>query len=100
MTAPENDDILKSFYRQVRPWGAWKPVLEKVLQDDPNFQRNTGFKRDLLNIVVGIIWQLTLVVIPIYMVLQDSSSMMIGIGVLIVTSIFLKKNWYDKLEDD
>ena len=100
MTAPESDDILKSFYKKVRPWGAWGPVLEKVLRDDPNFKRNTGFKRDTLNIAVGIIWQLTLVLIPIYMVIKENNSMLISIAVLAVTSIFLKKNWYDKLEEE
>lgn len=99
LTKPESDDILKSFYSQVRPWGMWEPVCGKVLQENPEFKRNTGFKQDMVNIIVGIIWQLMLVLIPIYIVLKEGGSMMMGILVLAVTSFILKKNWYEKLED-
>ncbi len=99
-TPEEDDSILKSFYTSVRPWGIWGPVHEKVLQDDPSFQRNGAFKRDMLNIIVGIVWQLTLVLVPVYMVLQEGQSLTVAVLVLAITSFILKKNWYDKLEDE
>lgn len=99
-TAPEPDEILKKFYSTVRPWGFWQPIYEKVFQENPNFKKNKAFKRDMVNIVVGIIWQITLVVIPVYAIIKDFKSLWISIFILIITSIFLKKNWINKLEEN
>lgn len=99
MTPAESDEILMSFYKNVRPWGFWKPISDKVKQADPSFSGNQDFGRDMTNVGIGIIWQLTLVVIPIYLVIREFVPMMVGIAILAVTSWILKKNWLDKLED-
>ncbi len=99
MTAPDDEDTLKNFYKSVKPWGFWGPIRDKVLREDPDFVANQNFKRDMSNVVVGTIWQLSLVVIPIYLVIQELIPMAIGIGVLLLSSFILKKNWLDKLED-
>ena len=31
LTKPEDDEILKKFYRHVNPWGWWGPIREKVI---------------------------------------------------------------------
>jgi SSS family solute:Na+ symporter len=98
LTAPEKDEVLMDFYKKVRPWGLWKPVYEKVKKEDPDFQKNKDFSRDMVNVVVGIIWQMTFVMIPIYFIIKQFTGMWISIGVLAVTSTFLKFNWYNKLE--
>ncbi len=100
MTSPEEEGILKSFYRQVRPWGFWGPVHAAVVRDDPSFRRNTSFGRDMLNCAVGLIWQVPLWAIPIYVVFRSWEALWISILVLLLTSAFLKFNWLDKLEDD
>ncbi|MEO0293240.1 MAG: sodium:solute symporter family protein [candidate division WOR-3 bacterium] len=100
LTEPEKDEILMDFYKKVRPWGLWKPIYEKVKKEDPNFERNKNFFRDMINVIVGIIWQTNFVLIPIYLVLREFVPMYVSIGLLIVTSIFLKFNWYDKLEKE
>jgi len=99
LTKPDQEEVLKSFYKQVRPWGFWGPIRDKVMHEDPSFQPNRGFLRDMVNVAVGIPWQLTLALIPTYLILRDFRNMWICIAVLVVTSIFLKKNWYDKLTD-
>jgi Na+/proline symporter len=98
-TEPEDMEVLKKFYKQVRPWGFWGPIQKMVMAEDASFKPNTNFKRDMLNIAVGIVWQLTLVLTPIYMILKRFGSMWIAVAVLVVTSIFLKFNWWNKLED-
>ncbi len=100
ITQPEDDKILISFYTKVRPWGLWKPVYKKILAENPDFMKNNAFKRDMLNIFVGIVWQMTLVLIPIFLVIEKFRFMWLSIGVLLVTSYFLKKNWMDRLEDN
>jgi len=89
---------LKNFYRNVRPWGFWKPVHEKVAAEDPSILPNNNAGRDLLNCMVGIPWQLMLVTIPLYVIFRDVKGTVISLVVLISTTIFLKKFWYDTLE--
>ena len=99
MTPPESDETLIHFYKTTRPWGFWGPIKEKAMREDPGFQPNKDFGRDSLNVIVGIIWQMVLVIIPIYLVIRDYAALGICIGVFALTSWLLKRNWYDKLED-
>ena len=96
-TPPEKDEVLESFYRNVRPWGFWEPVYENLVRKNPNLQKNTNFRRDAFNVGVGIIWQLNLMVIPICIVIRQYDTLWISIVVLVITSIIMKFTWYDKL---
>ncbi len=98
MSRPEDDQILMSFYKTVNPWGFWGPIREKVMREDPSFVPNHHFGKDCVNVVVGIVWQLCLTALPIYIVLQNWTWVGYVAGTLVVTSIFIKFNWYDKLE--
>ena len=98
LSKPEDEAILKEFYRTVRPWGIWGPIRRLVQQEQPAFQPNRDCKRDWTNVFVGIVWQLCLTSLPIYLVLRSWSWVGTIMAVLIVTSVFLKFNWYDKLE--
>ena len=100
LTKPDNEETLISFYKKVRPWGFWKPVYEKVKETDPNFRKNTQAGRDLTNVGIGIVWQTSLRLIPVFLIVFRFTSMYIAIGLAIITTIILKKNWYDKLEND
>jgi Na+/proline symporter len=97
-TKPDEDEVLKSFYRRVRPWGAWGPVLAKVRQDDPSFQPNPDFWRDMWNIVVGIVWQTSLVAIPVHLVMHRYGGALLALAIAAATTLILKKTWYDNLE--
>lgn len=99
LTPPEDDDVLMSFYQKVRPWGFWQPIKDKVLAQSPDFQPNNTFSRDAFNIVIGMIWQISLVVLPIYLVIKEFMPMLAAFVVMLLTSFILKKNWYDKLEN-
>ena len=97
LTKPEPDEVLMSFYRNVRPWGCWGPIYEKCRRDDPSIERNKDFPRDMFNIAVGLVWQTSLVTSPIYLVIQHWPEMWISLGVCAVTSAILKFTWYDHL---
>jgi len=98
LTPAEDEEVLKSFYRRVRPWGFWGPILAKVRQEDPNFQPNRDFWRDMFNILVGICWQTALVAVPVFLVIRKFDAMLIGLAVVAITSLILKFTWYDNLE--
>jgi len=99
LTKAENDEILMKFYRQVRPWGFWQPVHAKVVQADPAFVSDANFKRDMFNIVIGIIWQTSLVVLPLYIVIREKTPALEAIIVLVITSLILRKTWWSKITD-
>ena len=98
LTKAEDEEVLKDFYRRVRPWGFWSPILAKVRAEDPAFERNKDFWRDMLNIVVGITWQVSLVALPIYIVIQKFHSAVFTAAIVAVTSIVLKFTWYNHLK--
>lgn len=97
LSRPEPDDVLTRFYSRVRPWGWWNPIRDKVLAKDPSFTPNHDAWVDAFNVTVGIVWQMTLVTIPLYMVLRDMQGLWISLGILLVTSWILKRTWYDRL---
>ncbi len=98
LSKPEEDAILKRFYKTVNPWGFWGPIRQKVVLEDPSFKPNPDFARDTVNVMVGIVWQLCLTALPIFLVLQHWSWVGGIAATLLVTSVFIKFNWYDKLE--
>jgi Na+/proline symporter len=98
MTKPEDDEVLMTFYKTVNPWGWWGPIRDKVMREDPSFVPNRDAVHDLTNVAVGIVWQLCLVTLPIYIVLHRwdwSGGILV---VLVLTSVYIKFNWYDRLE--
>ncbi len=98
LNPPGDNDVLKKFYRNVNPWGFWGPVRAQVLRDDPSFVPNRDCAHDLVNVAVGIVWQLSLVTLPIYLVLKQWSWSVAIFGVLVVTTALMKVRWYDRLE--
>ena len=96
---PTDKHILKNFYKQVRPWGFWKPVHEMVVADDPGFVANKRFKLDMFNIVLGIIGQLCLTILPMYFILWMKLPLLVTIIMLGIIAFILKKTWWNKLEN-
>ena len=99
LTPPDDEEVLDQFYLKVRPWGFWGPVHDRLVARYPDLAANRAMGRDMLNVVVGIVWQTGLTVIGIYMVLQDYQSLSIAVGVVLVCTLFLKWNWFNHLED-
>jgi len=95
----ENFEAVKAFYKETRPWGWWGPVREAVMKDDPGFQPNRDFHRDVINILVGMVWQMAQVVIPMYLMVKDHTHLAIWTMVLFVTTWLLKKYWWDQLDE-
>lgn len=100
-TAPPVDAaILKSFYRTVKPWGFWRPVHEMVLKEEPSFQPNKRFTLDMFNVALGIVAQLCLTILPMYIVLWLKLPLLITVLVLLVIVLVLKRTWWDKLAEE
>jgi len=98
-TEPDDEEVLKNFYLKTRPWGFWKPILEKLQAENAEVQGNKDFGRDIFNVAIGIIWQTSLVAAPIFMVIQDWNNFLVAMVVITICTTILKFNWYDKMED-
>ena len=96
---PTNREVLISFYKTVKPWGFWKPIHQEVVAIDPSFLPNKRFALDMFNVVVGMVAQICLTVLPIYIVLWLKTPLLITIIVLGITVVILKRTWWNKLED-
>jgi len=96
---PTEEETLKAFYKNVKPWGFWKPIHDKVVAEDPSFKRNEDFWKDMFNVVVGIIAQTALVIFPIYIVLKKALPLGISLAIVVVSFIIMKKTWWDRLPE-
>ena len=97
LTKPTEMSTLKSFYKSVRPWGWWGPVYKELLKEDNSFKKNTDFWKDMVNCVIGIIWQSSMIVMPIYFVIRDYPKAIIALTIFVTTSIILKFTWLDRI---
>ena len=100
LSPPTEREVLKAFYKNVRPWGFWKPIEVEVMAQNPGFVPNKRFKLDMLNVVLGIVGQCCLTLIPMYLVLWMKMPLIITVSILAVIIVVLKKTWWDKLEDE
>jgi SSS family solute:Na+ symporter len=98
MSPAEDEEVLKKFYKTVNPWGWWGPIRDKVMREDPSFVPNRDAGHDMANVAVGIVWQLCLVTLPIYIVLKQWAWSGGILALLVATSVYMKFNWYDRLE--
>ncbi len=100
LTPPDDMEVLKTFYRKVRPWGFWKPVHDACAAETPDIRQNKAFGRDMFNVAVGIAWQTGLTAAPIFLVIRDFPKMWMALGVVAVCSVVLKVSWLDRLRDE
>ncbi|WP_242084365.1 sodium:solute symporter family protein [Aestuariivivens sediminis] len=98
LTPATNMETLKSFYSNVRPWGWWDPVYKILKIEDDSFKKNTGFTSDMLNCAIGIVWQSSMILLPIYFMVRDYPKALWTLFVFAITSIILKFTWLDKVK--
>jgi SSS family solute:Na+ symporter len=97
LTQPTDLETLKNFYRKVQPAGAWQPAKEAVLQETPDFRKQSPFSRDLLNTVVAMIGITALYVSMLYLILHRLTVGFSLLGTTLVTVIILYFTWYKNL---
>ncbi|MDM8158682.1 sodium:solute symporter family protein [Labilibaculum sp. K2S] len=99
LSAPVDDRTLIEFYKNVRPWGWWNPVYEKARKIYPEITKNEDLARDGINVLVGIVWQMTLITAPVYLVVRHYQGLIISLILFAITSTILKFNWLNKIKD-
>ena len=95
----ENEEQVIRFYRDTQPWGWWGPIRKKLLEQEPDWKSTTSFKRDAFNVMIGMIWQMAQVVIPMYFMIKNNTQLAIWTIIFFISSYLLKKFWWDRLND-
>ena len=98
LSEPTDMKTLKSFYKTVRPWGWWGPIYKELLKEESTLKKNTDFWNDMFNCAIGIVWQSSMIVMPIYFVIRDYPKGLIALSVFVITSLILKFTWLDKVK--
>lgn len=96
---PTEQAVLIKFYKTVKPWGFWKPIYQLVIAEDTQFVGNNNFKLDMFNVSIGIIAQLCLTILPMYLIIGMYQPLWITITILIIIIFILKRTWWNRLED-
>lgn len=99
LTQPTDMKVLKSFYSTVKPWGFWKPVLRELQKEDASADKNKDFWFDMMNCGIGIIWQSSMIVLPIFLLIRDYPKTLIALSIFVITSVILKFTWLDKVKE-
>ena len=98
LTPAPDQQVLETFYANTRPWGFWKPVLRWVQKINPAFEPNREFKWDMLNVIIGICWQMSMVIMPVFFVFGYVNKGIAALAVCISCMVVLKFTWYDRLK--
>jgi hypothetical protein len=88
-------EILKTFFKTVRPFGLWKPVKKQVqASGEPLAPPHEKPGRVLLNVVLGIIAILGLYLAPMYLVGHWFLYAAICVGTTLLAVAVLYHTWY------
>ena len=88
-------NVLVNFYKNIRPWGWWHPVYLQLRKEDATARKNYNFYKDMGNCIVGIVWQSSQILIPIFLLVRDYPKMWWSLAVFAFTTIILKFTWLD-----
>jgi Na+/proline symporter len=99
LSEPDDEIVLMRFYMQVHPWGFWKPVFTKVKKFYPDFEPNKNFAADTCNVIVGVIWQTSLVTVPIALITQQYTIFTIALCLMLTMAVILKFTWWNQLDN-
>ncbi|MFG4004175.1 sodium:solute symporter [Flavobacterium aquidurense] len=97
LSKPTDMEVLKSFYSNVRPWGFWHPVYKELKAEDQTFEKNKDFGLDMMNCAIGIVWQSSMILLPIFFIIRDYPKAIVALIVFLVTMAILKFTWLDKV---
>ena len=94
-TQPTNCDILVSFYKTVRPFGLWKPIVEKAeLSVEELSSSSESVLRTILNVVLAMLAITGLYLFPMYLIGHWYVNSIIWLVLAIAAILALRYTWY------
>ncbi len=99
LTRQTPDSVLINFYSVTKPFGIWEPIRRKSTGIDLE-EVKTENKRDLVATVITIIWQLSLFITMMMLILKEWNTFIITCTICVISSIMLYRRWYRYLRVD
>lgn len=97
---PETDrSVLENFYKTTRPFGLWGSI-KNVFSEKVRLKIRKENHRDIISTVIAIVWQLSLFLSGMMLVLGHWEKLSALLIVFLVASVFLYFNWYRHLSDE
>ncbi|MFQ5849617.1 MAG: sodium:solute symporter [Candidatus Binatia bacterium] len=93
LTRPTDPQVLKAFYRRIRPFGFWGPVRNR-LHGDVVKRIHRENRRDILAVGIAVPWQLVMFLIWITLILRQWVQFGFAVLIFSVLSIGLYFGWY------
>lgn len=98
LTPATSMETLKRFYASVKPWGWWNPVYKALKDEGEAITKNTDFWSDMINCIIGIVWQSSMILLPIYFMVRDYPKALWALLIFAITTTILKFTWLDKVK--
>ena len=97
-TRPVAEATLVSFYRAVRPFGAWRPVRERSgLSPEELASPSESVRRAIVNVVLGMVAITGFYLFPMYLVGHWHAASAVCLGAALLAAIALVFTWYRHL---
>lgn len=99
LTEETERSVLENFYKTTRPFGLWgniKDIFPAAIKEQIN-QEN---RRDIISTVIAMVWQLSLFLSGMMLILGHWGKLAILLGVFAFTSVLLYFNWYKHLSNE
>ena len=96
LTEPTDENVLRHFYETTRPFGLWKPCREK-LNPAPRESMMQEHRNDLLAIPFVLVWQVTLFLLPMQLMIRSYADSRITFLIFIICLTGLYWFWYRRL---
>ena len=96
LTDPTRPEVLKTFFRDTKPFGFWQPVRDRIeaLEMDAIRAEN---RRDIVAIGLAVPWQLVLFLTTMMFVTRAWSTFFTLLGVLVALTVGLYFTWFRHL---
>lgn len=97
---PETErGVLENFYKTTRPFGLWGSI-KNVFPESVRSKIRKENQRDIISTVIAIVWQLSLFLSGMILILGHWEKLSALLIVFLVASVFLYFNWYRHLSDE
>ena len=97
-TEPTRRETLVEFYRNIRPFGFWRPIrAEAGLSESAYADKSESARITLLNVGLAMCAITGLYLSPMFLVGHSYSKAALWLTALIVSAVILKFSWYDNL---
>lgn len=97
LTKPTDPEVLDTFYRRTRPWGLWGPV-RRALPEEEQQSILTENRYDLLSLPFALVYQVTLFMLPMMVVIHNWRQFFMILPVFVVACLGLYWFWYRNLD--